>query len=181
MLGPVWGFDLARLTGFCVGAPGSTPRSGHVVLGKPGQRATIFGNMIAFLNDEWSVERPRLVAVEAPLNLEGYRARKNSQDRVKMDYGLHAIVEAMCNRFAVTQLVSGHVSTITKHFLGAGRVPKEDDRKQCMVMRCHQLDYFPKSIWDEDRADACGVWDWACATFCRTPPRALHLFGEERV
>jgi hypothetical protein len=48
-----------------------------------------------------------------------------------------------------------------------------------MVMqRAIALGYLPKGCRDWDRADACALFDFAAATYARTPPRELVFFGE---
>lgn len=180
MLGPVWAFDLATKTGFCAGPPNTIPRSGTVILKKPGEeRAVAFGNLIAFLDIEWSARPPGLVAVEAPFHLGASQEQTNSADAVRMAYGLHGVLGGMCCRCGVP-LEEVPSSVWRKHFLGYGHRRKgegADAIKLAAVARCHLLRYFPRNKTDHNRADACGVWDWACATLARAPPQELVMFG----
>ena len=187
----VWGFDLGLdRTGFGTGQPGTIPRSGALLLRKKGQpRAVALGNFMAFLVGEFNGACPHLVAALAPMRLGAFSRKREdapqgvSEAAVRASYGQWAVLEAVCARFGV-RLEEVHEATMLRHFVGTGRVKPmagqsgRDAKKAATVARCHQLGYFPREKYDEDRADGCGVWDFACATFCGTPPRELVLFGE---
>jgi len=194
--GPVWAFDLGMdRTGFAAGAPGERPRSGTVLLRRRGEpRAIAFGNFIAFLQAEWSREPPRLVAVLKPMHLGGFSnvaegkggRGGTSEAAVRASYGQNGILEGMCVRFGAP-LEELHEMTVTKHFLGTGRIKAErgrsarDTKKHLMIVRCHQLKIFGRDKYDPDRAEACAAHDYACAMFCRTSVSmtSLHFFGEQ--
>lgn len=178
LIGSIFCLDLAQRCGFAAGPVGDIPRSGAVLLKKPGEhRAIALGNLIAWMNTEWSRERPALVVKEAPLPLQAYRDRGNSEAAVLMAYGLHGVVEAMCSRFGL-RLEQAHPATIRKHFIGKGRMGARDATKAAVVQRAQLLGFMPKDCFDEDRADAIAVWDWAAAHFGGRAANVLHLFGE---
>jgi hypothetical protein len=84
----------------------------------------------------------------------------------------------MCQRHGVP-CRDAHVATVTKHFLGKGRwAGGRAARKNAIVRRCQVLGYFGLDCRDDDRADACAVWDWASVTLARVPPREIRLFGD---
>ncbi len=110
------------------------------------------------------------------MNLEAYRARRNSQDRVRMDYGLHGVLEAMCSRHGL-RLITVHVSTVRKHLLGYGRARDDDERiKESVVQRCQLIGLMPRTSNDEDRADAVAIWEYACATYGQRSATMTELF-----
>jgi len=176
--GPIWGLDLGRLTGFAAGQPGERPRSCSVELAKPGKgRTVVLGALIAFLDKEFRHERPRLVAKEAPMSLGAFKEMNMGEAVVRSAYGLHGVLEGMCSRFGVPWHDIAD-STVRKHFAGKGRFGTREATKRAIVSRCWQLGYFERSIYDEDRADACAVFDWAAAHLARVAPRELVLFRE---
>lgn len=176
--GTIYALDLAIATGFAVGHPNTIPRSGTVVLKKPSEdRAVALANLLSFLSREWKEDRPGLVAVEAPMHLGAWAKIGNSEANVRMQYGLHGIVEAMCVRFGIPR-VEEYAQTIRKHFMGTPGRGERKATKAAVVNRCHLLGYFPRSCKDDNRADACAVFDWAAASLAKSPPRVLHLFGE---
>jgi hypothetical protein len=127
--------------------------------------------LAALLNQltwDWEAVRPALVAVEAPLHLGGFAKLGNAEATVRLQYGLHAIVQAVAVKFQ-TRLVAERSDTIRKHFLGVGRIGTRAETKTAVVKRCHMLGYLPKDCLDDNRADACAVWDWARHTHFRRP------------
>lgn len=177
----VFALDLAVNTGWAHGEPGAVPASGAVRLKKPGEgRDIAFSNLMAFLSDRWSAERPALVVKEAMLPLEAFRTIGNAESTVRMHAGMHAIVEGMCVRYGIDWREASD-STIRKHFLGKGRLGDRASTKAAVVERCHVLRLMPRDVTDDNRADALAVHDFACATFCRrsVSVSTLHMFGEQ--
>jgi hypothetical protein len=178
--GIVYALDLGSWSGYAYGQPGEVPRSGTVRLKKSGDpRAVALGNLISFLDEEWRRQRPAIVAIERAMSLEAFKSVNSSEANVRMQYGLHAIVEGMCNRFGLSPHEVSY-DTVRKHFLGVGRLGTREETKRAVVDRCHLLGFFPRETYDEDRADACAVHDWASATLCNRAASLahFHLFGE---
>lgn len=180
MDGAVFALDLAVNTGWAFGAPGDLPSSGAVRLKKPSEaRDVSFANLVAFLAERFSDDRPALVVKEKMMALEAFRSIGNAEATVRMHAGLHAIVEALCVRFGIPwRDVSD--STVRKHFIGKGRLGDRTATKAAVVQRCHVLRLMPRDCTDDNRGDALAVHDWACATLCRrsVSTESLHLFGE---
>lgn len=178
MAGVIWSFDLGAKTGFAYGKPGEVPRSGTVGLKRPDEpRCVAYSNLIAFLQDRWTVEKPWMVVKEAAMPLQAFKDRSNSQEAVMAAYGYGAIVEGMAVRFGL-YAQDLHPATIRKHFCGSGRLGDRATTKRAVVERCHILGYFPRDCWDDNRGDACAMWDFAASTYGRMTPRELHLFNE---
>ena len=177
--GVVFALDLARQAGYATGRPGAKPESGAMKLAPPKQgRDVVFGNLIALLNNQWRADRPAIVVCEAPLALDAVAKLGNSQDLVRMTYGLHAIVGGMCARYGIRH-EEVNVGSARKHFLGRARLGDRESTKAAVVARCHLLGYMHPENHNDNQADALAVWDWACAHLMRTPPAELHMFGEE--
>jgi hypothetical protein len=174
--GPIVGLDLGRKTGFAIGLPGETPRSLSINLNKgKGGRSVTFGNLIGFLDGEFRKERPALVVKEAPVSLQAFKTLGMGEAVVRGTYALHGIVEGLCARWKIP-CREEHDATVRKHFIGKGRLGKREATKAAVISRCWQLGYLPRGEHDEDRADACAVWDWACAHVAMIAPKELFLF-----
>src|SRR5947209_2098721 len=129
--------DLAVKTGFAVGKAGDCPRSGWTALKDKAQpRQIAFNNLICWLDVRLRNDRPSLIVKEAAFPLQAYRDKANSEARVRMDYGLHAIVEGMASRFSI-KVEDVHPSTVRKHFVGTGRMGERELTKGMVVNRCH--------------------------------------------
>jgi hypothetical protein len=175
----IFSLDLGTKVGFAFGPAEAVPQSGTVILKRPNEHRSIaLSNLMAWLHEEWSRSRPDLVVKEAPMPLQAFRDRGNSEAGVLMAYGLHGIVEAMSRRFGI-RLEQAHPSTIRKHFIGRGRLGARSETKGAVIQRCHVLGLMPRDCRDEDRADAIASWDWASATFGQRSASKLYLFGEK--
>ena len=61
MDGIVYALDLGVRSGWCYGPPGAEPVSGTVLLKRDGEdKSVAFGNLIWFLNREWTRARPAM-------------------------------------------------------------------------------------------------------------------------
>jgi len=178
--GQIYAIDLGQRAGFAVGAPGQVPRSGTVILKqKPDPQRTAFGNLIAFLNEQWSAQRPALVVAVPPPTLEAHRRFRSNDEAATMQYGLHAIVLGMCDRFGLP-IIEISESTVRKHFIGKGHLGDREATKLAVVSRCQLLRLMPSDCSDNDRADAIALHDWACATFGKrsVSTNELHFFDQ---
>lgn len=174
----IYCLDLGIRTGFASGEVGAAPSSATVILKKPDEhRSVAFSNLMAWLDAQWRTERPALVVKEAPLNLQAFKSLGNAAFTVRVTHGLHGVVEGMCTRFGIPFEDIADAS-VRKHFIGKANCGNRAATKAAVVQRCHLLGYMPKDCSDDNRADACALWDWAAATFGRRQPASLHLFGE---
>lgn len=178
--GPIFAMDLGTRTGFACGMPGSIPRSGTMLLKQRGdKRSVAFGNLIAWLQAEWTKQRPVIIVKEAALPLQGFKNTGNSEMGARMAYGLHAVVDGMAARFGI-YVTDMHPATVRKHFIGSGRMGDRDLTKGAVINRARLLKMIPRDCLDTDRADACALWDYAAAMIGGKAIGAseLHLFGE---
>jgi Holliday junction resolvasome RuvABC endonuclease subunit len=170
--------DLGTRMGVAWGVAGAPPQSCTVVLKKPSEpRPVAFSNLLAWLSETWTRQRPALVITEAPFSLEAFAVHSNAETTVRFTLGLHAIVEACCVRFGLPH-EEVYVSTVRKHLLGKAKLGSREATKRAVVSRVQLLGLLPRDCFDADRADALAVWDWAGAHLARKPPRVLHFFGE---
>lgn len=180
IVGPIFAIDLGQRAGFCVGAPGDRPSVGFVELkGKRDPRRAAEGNLIAFLQEKFAQRCPSLVVVTPPATLRAHfnMPGGGNEDISRMQYGLQAILEGMCDRFGLP-LVEIHEATVRKHFIGKGRLGDRESTKRAVISRCIVLGVLPRGCEDDDQADAVALWDWACATYGRRSSTELFLYGE---
>lgn len=173
--GVIMALDLGQRTGFAIGPAGEPPEAGVVALKREREpRAVAMGNLIGWLQKRWAEQRPELIFIEAPLNLQAFRKLGNAEATVRMTFGLAAIVEGMTTRMGI-RLDERHVSTIRKHFLSTSNLGDRKSTKAAVVARCHLLGFLPRSCTDDNMADAIAAFDFASAHLCRKPLR-LALF-----
>lgn len=163
--GIIYALDLGVATGFAKGRPGDAPISGTVRLKAKGESIDVaFANLIAFLAEEFTREKPELLIKEKMLALQAFASIGNAEATVRAHAGYHAIVEGLCVRFGVPWDDVAE-STARKHFIGVGRTGDRDETKAAVVARCHLLKLMPADCHDDNRADALAAHDWACANF----------------
>ena len=149
-------FDLSKAAvGWAVDGDGR-PRLGawKGAAGVPviGRAGLIFGS---WLSDFIAVNRPALIAVEAPAIGGVPMSEHEAMLLIGMAFMTASVAEANGIRFE-----RAHVATVRKHFCGSGRAKKPD-----VAARCKALGWEAKN-WDE--ADAAALWCWAKSSFDRS-------------
>lgn len=179
-LGTVYAFDLGRLTGFCYGRPGEPPVSGSWTLYKPSEGiGQGFANFLACLQELFEQDRPSLVIWATPPTPQAFKSFGSSTATVKSLYGYPAVLEAAALRFEA-KVKEIHEATARKHFMGKGRMGSREATKDAVLARCHLLEFFPVTVRDDNRADACCLWEWGCAQYGESDKaKKLYLFGEK--
>lgn len=168
--------DLGTRMGVASGIVGAVPRSYAKVLKAPdAPREVAYATLLALIEETFRADLPDLLVKEKPLSLGAFASVNSSEANVRLTYGLHAVVEAMCARYRV-KWHEESTDKVRKHFTGRARWPSRDEAKAAVVARCHLLGYLPKDCHDDDRGDACAIFDWA--TSQSRSPANLHLFGE---
>lgn len=184
--------DIGLTFGFSNGVAGEIPpRSGSIIVGKrggdPHEAAARFG---AELRKQFFVfrnERPEMIVAEAPL----HPSASYGGDALVSQLLMHGALDDTAGAYAVP-IRRVAIQSVRKHFLGTASVtPRTKGRtrtakereaarkaiKAAVLSRAHLLGYFPRSIDDTDRADACAVFDYAAAHIARVAPRELAMFG----
>lgn len=169
--------DVATQTGICVGETGADPRAWSISLGEAPDRgrlskdakaeldATRFNNALIMTQGLIEHHNPDLIVIEAAIG-----GPKASHYLI----GLVACVRA-CAKNRGVKCRPANLSAVRKHFLGlALSVSDFPHMKQAaakaaikgeVVKRCTLLGWDVGT--DHDAADACAIWDWACATYVR--------------
>lgn len=178
MDGFILALDLGVRTGWCEGEPGRATASMTYLLKRAGDPMPVaFANLAAIVGNRLRAGDVTLVVKEEPFHLGAFAARTGSEAAVRAAYGYHAICEAMCCRHGVP-CISVAPATVRKHFIGRGNAGDRKATKASVVARAKQLGYLPSGSFDDDRADACAVFDWASATHFRRAPEVLALFPD---
>jgi hypothetical protein len=189
--------DPATATGFCRGLTDTTPKSGAIDLRPKG--AAIFDvphNYYGFLNDVNLRAKPDLVVYEAPLTMAAIKSfnRPQNEETARMPFYLEATLWLWCSRNEV-DVRSISSQTYRKHCLGFSSVKDDsmnkDQRrfelKRLMLNWAKLLGYIAKDRYPTrndatdplyDVADACGLWDYAAATWGKRVPKELFMVGE---
>jgi hypothetical protein len=172
--GIIIALDLGVRMGAAIGPAGSAPVAVSVELKRSNQpRAVAFANLVAWLDGRIRDHRPALIFREKMLPLQAFKKLGNAEATIRMQAGLHAIVEGICGRYGI-RCEEKADSTIRCHFLGIARMGDRKSTKAAVVRRCHLLELLPRSCSDDNMADAIAAFDFASATFMRRPlPIAL--------
>ncbi len=171
----IMAIDPATVLGFAMGRAGTIPDSGSVRLKRRDDTAeTAAFNALCFLRDRWTLERPDLCCIEHYLN----PAAQKSADAVILQIMVFGVIVAMCQAYGV-RFEMPHRATVLKHFCGKGRTGDRVETKRMVINRAKVLGYIPRDCIDDNRADACALFDFASVTYARQTPERLVLFGAQ--
>lgn len=176
----IFALDLATSTGFALGEAGRSPMSGAVRLkSSDDEPERAFRKLAQFLRDHFEVQRFDLVIVEAPVNIGAFVQSAPESERgfkftsnpstIYLLSGLAAVAFGVCGCYGI-RCVKGNVQQVRKHFLGISR---PENPKQAVIARCKQLRYVPADCRDDNRADACALWDYAASHYGRVATASL--------
>lgn len=162
--------DIAGSTGVAFGVAGETPRAISVDLGKRHSEAVRFSKMIGLTKTLVEKHRPDLIVYEAPVG-----GPKTSHTLV----GIAACFVGEATRLGFTPEKVA-IASVRKHFLGKhlttahfpgmSKGQARNEVKRALVARCNQLGW---KVDDDDQADACAIWDYACSTKARAQAKPL--------
>ena len=153
--------DIATQTGIAVGPPGGKPKAWSVDLGKGRSEDARFSKALVLTHELIERHRPDLIAVEAAIGGKFASA---------FLIGVVACVRGVAaNRgVPVRSYTSG---SVRKHFLGRALAKRDFPAlkpaaatkaiKGEVIARCRLLGW---EVADDNAADACALWDFACAT-----------------
>lgn len=156
--------DLASVSGVAAGSPGGRPKAWSVDLGQGRSEDARFSKALILTHKLIEAHKPDVLAIEAPVG-----GSKTSHFLV----GLVACVRGCAFNRGV-QVEPYNIASIRKHFCG-GHVtsaayghldPKKRKGaaraagKNLVMQRCRQLGWEAE---DDNAADACALWDYACS------------------
>jgi hypothetical protein len=167
----ILGLDLATITGWCKGRPDEIPRFGSIRFGKvDASPNAVFGAALQFFSEFLQDEPPDFIMLEKMLPP---MARKGATNRGTRDRlaGLHGILRGVAFLRGCYDIAEVSVLDVRQHFCGARNVHKERVFDQCRMLGW--------AVQDNDAADACATWSFACGLV--QPETALAvtpLFGK---
>lgn len=98
-------------------------------------------------------------------------------DAVVMSQGLlHGAAKACMGVWGI-DFRTPHCSTVRKHYCGRASAGNRPETKAMVVRRAQQLGHIAKDESNDDKADACALWDWAVHAHLRTTPGNFQLFA----
>lgn len=145
--------DIASRTGAAVGDASGAPRL--LTFGVPpavddalGRRFAAFAN---WLSDLVTVEKPDVLAFEAPLIVGGNSGttRPTSAQTIRLLFGLVSIAELIAYQRDI-ECWECHIQTVRKFFCGDGRAKKDQ-----VIATAVARGWMPA---DDNQADAAAIW-----------------------
>lgn len=161
---PILFLDLATTTGWAVGRPGETIRSGSIRFAKPREdQAAAFARYQVWLDNLIAADNVAEVVFEQPMDprhMVDKKTRRNltTFDTIRKLLGLCAITEATA-RLAGIRVTEASVHAIRRHVLSGQRAPK-GEAKRVVAARLQMLGFRPT---DDNESDAIAGWLYASA------------------
>lgn len=180
--------DIATVTGWALGRPGDAPRYGTLRLKKKDEDAEVASfNVGCFLADVFSYGRPDLVVYEEPfppivhcqMAANSGRIMQNNES-MELPLGIKHVIWFCCRRAGV-RVERAQRNTVLKHFTGKAKWGGRPEAKKAVVDRCHMLGLMPKSVRNDDIADAIAIHSWAGCKFDNAVERELVLFDQGKM
>lgn len=169
----VMAFDIATQTGVAFGPAGGTPRAVSVDLGKGLPEGQKFSRMMRMVDQFLTMHEPDLVVYEAAIG-----GANSSQYLI----GLVACLRGVAANHKL-DAKPVYLASVRKHFLGKHLTAKDfiglnsyaakKQIKRVVVNQCRSLGW---DVEDDNEADACAAWEYACVTMAGVQARPGGLF-----
>jgi len=156
--GTVLALDLASVTGFAFGKPGTVPKFGHHrFVSSNTSRAGLYRAYRTWLDERWNVRgrQPDLIVYESAA-VPSIMMGKTNVETIKTLMGLAEHLEEWA--YNKVELREATVSQVRCHFIGQNM--KASIAKPLTVEKCQQLGWMVET---NDEADACALWDYQCS------------------
>jgi hypothetical protein len=174
----ILGLDLAVNTGFALGRPGATPRSGTVRLKKPSEDINMAArNLACFLRDMFVLEVPDLIVYEAPLPFFAGHSdqRQRSMESLVNPPQMCGAVLAIAGVYGIPSAFYS-ANKIRTGFLGKAHAKGRDETKRAVIRQCHAEGLMPLDCKDDNRADAIATWMYGCRVHAGYRESELVMF-----
>jgi hypothetical protein len=172
----VLAFDLSKRTAWAMGEARSdaTPVSGVWDIkqaDRTEESAGLFAKHFRLHMKQHGI--PDLLCIEQYMNPFAQQS-----DRVTISQMmLHGAAHAMAGVYSINAVMP-NVGQVRKHFCGQATSGEGRDATKNMVLRrAIQLRYLPTGCTDDDRADACALFDWCVYSHLRKPVANFVLYG----
>lgn len=150
--------DIATVTGWAFGAPGSVPRAGTIRWALPSSSNAAVGcGVLRWVSDFTKLNKVDALYFEAPFDPR-VMGKKTNFDTTRVLVGLPFLLETLFEAKGIETIREATVADVRKHFLG--KAPRGEEGKALVQLRCRQLGWKFDSA---DAADALAVWSFGCA------------------
>lgn len=143
----VLALDLASVSGWAVGEPGSKPVHGFHRFARAGaSHEAIFAGAVRWLNGITNEHDPRLVVWEAPMPTS---FKTSNVDTTTLLYGLPAVIGAVVYLRGIYDIRKAETRNVRLHFIGCN--PKRAKAKPMVVRQCAKMGWpvedWPPCAW----------------------------------
>jgi hypothetical protein len=147
--------DLATITGWARGVPGSIPTCGIIKFGNSDASASAtFAGALRWFSEFLKADKlPTAIMLESMLPPGAMKGETNRAARDRLA-GLHGVIRAVAHCRGVFDIAEIDVLAVRQHFCGARNVGKN-----VVYERCKTLGY---PVNDLNASDACAIWSYAC-------------------
>jgi hypothetical protein len=153
----VLALDLASVSGWACGEPGSVPVHGSIRFASKGaSHEAIFSDAFLWASEKVAQMRPNIVVWEAPL--AGFKGGKTTNDTTTILFGLPAVIGAATYIKGVYDIRKADTRDVRLHFIGCN--PKRDKAKPMVVRQCQAMGW---EVYDDNEADALATWHYMCS------------------
>jgi Holliday junction resolvasome RuvABC endonuclease subunit len=164
--------DIASVCGWARGPVGPDgPQCGSVRFGKPGaSQLAICGRAMEWAIDTIKPPLPDVVAIEDLLPPHVTRGKSNVDHDLLAH--LHGIIMGVCFMRGVFKVYKYQVQSIRNHFIDL-KTCARGEQKMMVQRKCKSLGWVPEGPADDDAADACACWSYACGLI--DPEQAIRI------
>lgn len=150
--------DLATVSGWALGEPGSVPMHGTIRFASPGaSHEAIFASAYRWAVEMVCTHKSDLVVWESPLQTSFRRGRTNI-DTTSLLFGLPAVVGAAVYSCGVYNVRKADTKDVRMHFIGCN--PKRVKAKPMVIQQCRAQGW---EVQDDNEADALATWHYMCS------------------
>lgn len=172
----VLALDLATITGWAYGEPGSVPVHGTKRFAAPGaSHEAIFANAMHWTKGLLADKHVTTVVWEAPMVTTFARGNTTSNTTTVL-YGLPAVIGAVVYSAGIYDIRKAETKLVRNYFIGSN--PKRAKAKSLVMQMCRANGW---EVADDNEADALATWDYMCALLePKLAMRPTPLFGQMR-
>jgi hypothetical protein len=153
--GRVLALDLATVTGFAYGFPGSIPQFGDIRFNKPGGSHAAAYRAFRYWLEQFVSAYPTDLIVFESAAVPSHMLGRTNVKTTKFLFGLSEHLEEWC--YDRIELREATVSQVRCHFIGSNMKSAEAEPET--ITKCKFLGW---DVENHDQADACALWDYQC-------------------
>jgi hypothetical protein len=169
----VLALDLASVTGWAVGWPGTTPEHGSIRFASKGaSHEAVFVRAYCWMREAIERYHPGIVVWESPMPTSFNRGSTNTNTTTLL-YGLPAIIGMTAYQNGIFDIRKATTRDVRMHFIGQN--PKGHIGKKLVMRQCRAMGW---EVADDNESDSLATWHYMCSLI--EPKLALAptpLFG----